>query len=89
MASGKRRARSQIVFYYSVLAPLCDAILDRVPIYWATHQEAALHKAIEGYADVQFANTASAFTGSSKLLQKLQVSVRENHQLSVLMPFLA
>jgi hypothetical protein len=89
MAAESGGARSQIVFYYSVLAPLCDAILNRVPIYWATNQEAALHKAIEGYADVQFTNTASAFTGSSKLLQKLQVSVGENHQLSVLMPFLA
>ena len=32
----------------------------RVPIYRATHQVAALHEAIEGYADIQFANIAPA-----------------------------
>ena len=35
----------------------------RVPIYRATHQVAALHEAIEGYADIQFANIAPAPTG--------------------------
>ena len=34
-------------------------------IYRATHQVAALHEAIEGCADIQFANIAPAFTGSS------------------------
>ena len=48
-----------------VLAPLRDPILDRVQIYRATHQVAALHEAIEGYANIQFANIASAPTGSS------------------------
>ena len=50
---------------YGVLAPLRDPILDRVQIYRATHQVAALHEAIEGCADIQFANIAPAFTGSS------------------------
>jgi hypothetical protein len=50
---------------YGVLAPLCDPILDRVPICRATHQVAALHEAIEDYADIQFANIAPARTGSS------------------------
>ena len=43
---------------YGILASLCDPILDRAPIYRATHQVAALHEAIEGYADIQFANIA-------------------------------
>jgi hypothetical protein len=62
---GSGGARSQIVLNYGILAPLCDPILDRVPSYRATHQVAALHKAIEGDADVQFANIAPAPTGSS------------------------
>jgi hypothetical protein len=64
-AAGSGGAWSQIVLYYSVLAPLCDPILDQVPTYWATHQVAAPHEAIEGKADVQFANIAPALTGSS------------------------
>ena len=48
MTAGSGGARSQIVLNYGVLAPLCDPILDRVPIYRATHQVAALHEAIEG-----------------------------------------
>ena len=40
---------------YDVLAPLHDPILDRDQIYRATHQVAALHGAIEGCADIQFA----------------------------------
>ena len=48
-----------------VFAPLCDPILDRVPTYRATQQVAALHEAIEGYADIQFANIAPEATGSS------------------------
>jgi hypothetical protein len=64
-AAGSGGAWSQIVLYYSVLAPLCDPILDQVPAYWATHQVAALHEAIEGDADVQFANISPALTGSS------------------------
>ena len=50
---------------YGVLAPPCDPILDRIPIYRATHQVAALHEAIEGYSDIQFANIAPARTGTS------------------------
>jgi hypothetical protein len=69
------------VLNYGILAPLCDPILDRVPSYRATHQVAALHKAIEGDADVQFANIAPAPTGSSWLLQKPQVAQGQNHQL--------
>ena len=61
----RRGAQSQIVLNYGVLAPLCDPILDRVPTYRATHQVAAPHKAIEGDADIQFANIAPAPTGSS------------------------
>ena len=57
-------ARSQTVLNYSVLASLRDPISDRVPICRATHQVAALHEAIEGYADIQFANIAPALTGS-------------------------
>jgi hypothetical protein len=64
-AAGSGGAWSQIVLYYSVLAPLRDPILNQVPTYWATHQVAALHEAIEGDADVQFANIAPAPTGSS------------------------
>jgi hypothetical protein len=64
-AAGGGGARSQIVLNYGVLAPLCDPILDRGPIYRATHQVAALHEAIEGYTDIQFANIAPAPTGSS------------------------
>ena len=62
---GKRWGTVTTVLDYGVLAPLCDPILDRVPIYRATHQVAALHEAIEGCADIQFANIAPAFTGSS------------------------
>ena len=58
-------ARSQVVLNYGVLATLCDPILDRVPIYRATHRVAALHEAIEGYADIQCANIAPEATGSS------------------------
>jgi hypothetical protein len=58
-------AQSQIVLNYGVLAPLCDPILDRIPTYRATHQVAALHEAIEGYADIQFANIAPEATGCS------------------------
>ena len=58
-------ARLQIVLNYGVLAPLCDPILGRVPIYRATYQVAALHEAIEGYADIQFANIAPTRTGTS------------------------
>jgi hypothetical protein len=66
MGGGKRGgARSQIVLNYGVLAPLCDPILDRVPTYRATHQVAALHEAIEGYTDIQFANVAPATTRCS------------------------
>ena len=36
---------------YGVLAPLCDPILDEVPIDRATHQVAALHEAIQRYAN--------------------------------------
>ena len=50
---------------YGVVASLCDPILHRVPIYGATHQVAALHEAIEGYADIQFANIAPETTGGS------------------------
>ena len=50
---------------YGVLAPLCDPILDRVPTYRATQQVATFHEAIEGYADIQFANIAPEATGSS------------------------
>jgi len=53
------------VLNYGVLAPLCDPILDRVPTYRATHQVATLHEAIEGYADIQFANIAPTRTGTS------------------------
>ena len=63
--SSRPVARSQVVLNYAVLAPLCDPILNRVLIYRATHQVAALHEAIEGCADIQFANIAPAFTGSS------------------------
>jgi hypothetical protein len=62
---GSGGARSQIVLNNGVLAALCDPILDRVPTYRATHQVAALHEAIEGYADIQFANIAPARTGTS------------------------
>ena len=55
-AAGGGGTRSQIVLYYGVLAPLSDPILDQLPTYWAAHQLAALHEAIEGNADVQFAN---------------------------------
>jgi hypothetical protein len=41
------------VLSYGVSAPLCDPISDRVPINRATHQEAAVHEAIEAYADIQ------------------------------------
>ena len=58
-------ARSEVVLNYGVLAPLCDPILDRALIYRATHQVAALHEAIEGYADFQFANVAPEATGTS------------------------
>jgi hypothetical protein len=58
-------ARSQVVLNYGVLAPLRDPILDRAPIYRATHQVAALHEAIEGHADIQFANIAPEATGTS------------------------
>jgi len=51
-AAGSGGAWSQTVLYYSVLAPLCDPILDQVPAYWATHQVAALHEAIEGDSDI-------------------------------------
>jgi hypothetical protein len=64
-AVGSGGARSQIVLSYGVLALLCDPILDRVPIYRATNQVAALHEAIEGYSDIQFANIAPEATGSS------------------------
>jgi hypothetical protein len=56
------------MLYYGVLASLCDPISDRVTIYRATHQVAALHEAIEGYADIQFAYIAPALTGSFQLL---------------------
>ena len=65
MAAGSGVARSQIVLNYGVFAPLCDPILDRVPTFRATQQVAALHEAIEGYADIQFANIAPEATGSS------------------------
>ena len=55
---------------YGVLAALCDPILDRVPIYRATHQVAALHEPIEGYADIQFANIAPL--GDLELLKQLR-----------------
>ena len=58
-------AQSQVVLNYGVLATLCDPILDRVPIYRAAHQVAALHEAIEGYADIQCANITPEATGSS------------------------
>jgi hypothetical protein len=56
----KRRARSQIVFNYRVLALLCDPISDRVPIYRAIRQSAALDEAIEGYADTSAARSNSS-----------------------------
>jgi hypothetical protein len=62
---GSGAARSKIVLNYGVLAPLCDPILDRTPIYRATHQVAALYEAIEGYSDIHFANIAPARTGTS------------------------
>jgi len=65
MVTGSGVARSQIVLNYGVLAPLCDPILDRVPTYRATQQVATSHEAIEGYADIQFANIAPEATGSS------------------------
>jgi hypothetical protein len=58
-------ALSEVVLNYGVLAPLCDPILDRALIYRAAHQVAALHEAIEGYADFQFANVAPEATGTS------------------------
>ena len=64
-AAGSGDARSRSVLYYGVLAALCDPILDRVPIYRTPKQVAALHEAIEGYSDIQFANIAPARTGTS------------------------
>ena len=65
MVMGSGLARSQIVLIYGVLAPLCDPILDRVPTYRATQQVATFHEAIEGYADIQFADLAPEATSSS------------------------
>jgi hypothetical protein len=65
MVTGSGVARSQIVLNYGVLAPLCDPILDRVPTYRATQQVATFHEAIEGYADIQFADIAPEATSSS------------------------
>ena len=65
MAAGSGVACSQIVLNYGVLAPLCDPILDRVPTYRATQQVATFHEAIEGYADIQFADIAPEATSSS------------------------
>jgi hypothetical protein len=62
---GKRRGTVTNRAQLWRLGPLCDPILDRVPIYRATHQVAAPHEAIEGYADIQFANIAPEAAGSS------------------------
>jgi hypothetical protein len=53
------RNGAKVVLCYGVSTPLRDPILDRVPIRRTPYQIAALHQAIEGYANGQFTNIAS------------------------------
>jgi hypothetical protein len=57
---GKRRG----AFTRRAFAPLRDAILDRLDTNRASHHETAFCQAIQGDADAQFANIATALASA-------------------------